>query len=135
MPPQEPRKNPPPRYFASPQEAVPLIARLLEGRDFETLASYYDLGESDIDRAELKSGAFFIRAERPPVAHPGGFWRYRHPFAPGFVFSGFTPTDREDVFAVQVEIRIGQGAGAEEQVGYSEFLMVRSAAGWQVLPP
>jgi len=114
---------------------VPLITRLLEARDFETLASYYDLSDSTVDRSELVSGAFFIRQDRPPAAHPGGFWRYKHPFAPGFRFLYAVPADEPDVFSVQVEIRIEQGAGLEDQVGLNEFRMVRSAAGWQVLPP
>ena len=135
MPPQESKEAPSARYFASPEEAVPLIARLLEARDFGALASYYDLSGSGVERAELESGAFFIREERPPVAHPAGFWRYRHPFAPGFQFLYAAPEGEADVFSVHVEIRIEQGAGAEDQVGYDEFRMVRSAAGWQVLPP
>ena len=135
MPPQESKESPSRRYFASPEEAVPLIAGMLEARDFGALASYYDLGGSGIDRAELESGAFFIREERPPVAHPAGFWRYKHPFAPGFRFLYAVPADELDVFSVHVEIRIEQGAGSEDQVGLNEFRMIRSAAGWQVLPP
>ncbi len=121
-------------FFTSPQEAVPKIADMLRQSDFKTLARYYDLTDSDVPLADLESGTFFIREERPEFAHPGGFWRYKHPFSPGFEYIDMQSTDRDAVHEIRVTISIEQGAGSPDQVGYSFFYMIRSAHGWQVLP-
>ena len=72
-----------PLYFTSPQDAVPIITDALRSEDWATLARYHDLSGSRWRREELEDGSFFLRAERPESAHPGGSWKYRHPFAPG----------------------------------------------------
>ena len=107
---------------------------MLRESDFKTLARYYDLTGSDIPISDLESGEFFVRKERPEVAHPAAFWRYKHPFAPGFAYAGMQPGDRDDVYTIRVSISIDQGYGAPEQIGYSQFYMIRSVHGWQVLP-
>lgn len=121
-------------WFSSPEEAVPAISEMLRSEDFRRLASYYDLTGSGIDRGELESGDFFIRRERPEVAHPGGFWRYKHPFAPGFKYSGMTSAPGEGVYTIHLRIEIEQGEGSPPQVGLDSFLMIESEKGWQVLP-
>jgi len=122
------------RYFDSPETAIPAITELLQSEDFKTLASYYDLAGSDLDRVDLESGEYFIRKQPPPSAHPGGFWRYRHPFAPGFRFSHITSGIREGSHVVHMKIVIGQGEGLPPQIGFSSFAMIRSEKGWQILP-
>jgi hypothetical protein len=122
------------KYFPSPKEAVPVITELLRQEDFKTLAKYYDLSNSDISPADLESGDFFIEEKRPEVAHPAGFWRYKHPFPPGFKYSGMRPGVRERVHVISVKISIDQGAESPNQVGYSFFYMIESARGWQILP-
>ena len=121
-------------YFPSPEAAVPLITEMLRQQDFANLASYYDLSGSDIPRERLDSGAFFLREDPPEAAHPGGFWRYEHPFAPGFEYRGMRASEKPNVFVIEVEISIEQGAGAPDQVGRSVFAMIQSAQGWQILP-
>lgn len=121
-------------YFASPEEAIPIISGLLGKKDFKTLARYYDLSESEIKLSELESGDFFIRKKRPEVAHPADFWRYKHPFAPGFTFSHVRSTPKDAVYMVEVSITIEQGLDRPEQVGLSYFYMVKSDKGWKVLP-
>ncbi len=121
-------------YFSSPQEAVPKIAEMLRQSDFKRLAGYYDLTGSDIQVADLESGDFFVRRERPEVTHPAEFWRYKHPFSPGFKYSGIESTVRENVHAIRVTISIEQGSGSPDQEGYSFFYMIQSVHGWQVLP-
>lgn len=121
-------------FFPSPEEAVPRISALLRQEDFKTLATYYDLSDSNLPPAQLESGAFFIRDERPEVAHPAGFWRYKHPFAPGFEYRGMRASSRAHVFVISVEISIDQGAGSPSQVGRSSFYMIQSGKGWQLLP-
>jgi len=121
-------------YFSSPQEAVPKIAEMLRQSDFTTLAKYYDLTGSDIPPADLECGDFFIRKERPEVAHPAGFWRYKHPFPPGFKYSGMQSGVRDNVHVIRVTTSIDQGSGIPDQVGYSLFYMIQSVQGWQGLP-
>ncbi len=121
-------------YFPSPEEAIPIIADLLIKKDFNTLAKYYDLAHSEIKLADLKSGDFFIRKERPEIAHPAEFWRYKHPFSPGFTYSSLTAGPRENVYLIRVEIVIDQGAASPSQEGYDSFYMISSAKGWQILP-
>ena len=121
-------------YFRSPEMAVPLITELLRHEDFENLASYYDLSHSEIPRAHLESGAFFIREQPPEISHPAGFWRYRHPFPPGFEYHSLRASGKAGVYIVSVEISIEQGAESPHQVGRSSFYMIQCARGWQVLP-
>ena len=122
------------RFFSSPEEGVERISDFLRVEDFKTLASYYDLTGSGIGRAYLESGEFFIRQQRPELAHPAELWRYKHPFAPGFEYCGKSSGADEGVFVVRVCISIDQGADSPTQEGYSSFLMIQSDRGWQVLP-
>ena len=121
-------------FFTSPEQAVEVARKLLLAEDFSTLADYYDLSGSEIDRSRLECGDYFIRRQRPEAAHPGGFWRYKHPFAPGFKLSSVQPTDRAGVYRVTMTITIDQGADAPAQEGMSHFHMIESPRGWQILP-
>jgi hypothetical protein len=121
------------RYFDSPQDAVATTAQLLLEESWETLATYYDLSGTDIDRADLHSGRFFIRTERPEGAHPAGFWRYREPFAPAFGYVHEEMTDEPDVVKVVVMVEIEQGDGRVQR-GLDQFLLRRSSHGYQLLP-
>jgi len=122
------------RYFSSPETAVSIITNLLRKDDFKTLASYYDLSSSMVKRTSLETGEFFIRTEAPEIGHPGGFWRYKHPFVPGFSYYSSQSTNRENVFLIKVMIEIDQGDEFPTQVGFSDFYMIKSNKGWQVLP-
>ncbi len=121
-------------YFSSPKQAVGAIRLMLKQEDWATLTRYYDLSGSTVDPADLLSGEFFIRTEPPEVHHPGGFWRYKHPFPPSFDYSFATPADGSGVVTVQMTIRIDQGAGSPAQEGRLEFRMRESEQGFQILP-
>ena len=121
-------------YFTSPEQAVTVITELLRKEDWATLSRYYDLSDSKVDRKELESGRFFIRTERPEGEHPAGFWRYKHPFPPGFKFDRVRATEDPNVIVVVVSIEIDQGGGVKQR-GLSEFKMQKSAKGYQILPP
>jgi len=121
-------------YFSSPEEAVQVITELLQKQNFKNLAKYYDLSNSEIKLSELESGIFFIRKKRPEIAHPAGFWRYKHPFAPGFTFSSFQPTIKNAIYLVEVSIQIDQDLDSPQQSGRSYFYMIKSDKGWKVLP-
>ncbi len=122
------------RYFESPQQAVEKITKLLKQKKFYELACYYDLNNSDWNRSILESGKFFIREKKPPLTHPAGFRRYKHPFAPGFKYQRIEPTSRDKVFRVYLAISITQGEDMPDQIGTSEFFMIKHLQGWQVLP-
>ena len=120
-------------YFPSPADAVPKIADLLRAKDWATLACCYDLSGSTIDRADLESGAFFYTDEQPAVAHPAGFWRYKHPFAPAFEYLREEPTSDPNVSRVILAVEIDQGGGMVQR-GLSAFPMVKRPQGWQIRP-
>ena len=121
-------------FFASPESAVDAIRKLLKSKDWASLARYYDLTGSSVERQTLESGEFFIRSERPDVAHPGEFWRYKHPFPPSFEYSYAMPTNEAGIVTVRVGIKIDQGAGQAIQEGWQEFRMRESEEGFQILP-
>jgi hypothetical protein len=118
-------------YFESPEQAVAITSQLLRDEQFERLSRYYDLTGTGIDRAQLASGDFFVRRERPEAAHPGGFWKYREPFAPGFAYESHSVDD--DIATVRVTIAIDQGDGMIQR-GESSFRMRKGDRGWQLLP-
>ncbi len=118
------------RFFDSPEQAVDRISDLLRKEDWATLARYYDLAGTGVDRSTLESGEFFIARERPPIAHPAGFWRYRHPFPPGFRYDSHEVTG--DVAVVRVSIAIDQGDGMNQR-GMHVFRMKKSPHGWRIL--
>ncbi len=121
-------------YFSSPAEAIQIITGLLEKKNFKILARYYDLSNSDIKLSDLESGDFFIRKERPEIAHPAGFWRYKHPFAPGSTFNRIQATAKDAVYVIEASISIDQGSDSPKQIGLSHFYMVKSDKGWKILP-
>jgi len=120
------------KYFQSPAEAVKIISKLLLKKSWEELASYYDLSGSKIIPDELISGRFFITEQQPEVSHPGEFWRYKHPFAPGFSYDNHQQTD-ENTIIVNVSIEIDEGFGMIQR-GFDSFKMMRSPKGFQLLP-
>ena len=116
-------------YFSSPQESVEISSKLLIEEDWEELSSYYSLGNTDegiID--SLKNGSYFIREERPEATHPGGFWKYKHPFSPGFKY--LTHSESGDTIKVDLIIEIDQGGGIIQQ-GRSSFYLKKSPKGYQ----
>ncbi len=121
-------------YFSSPKKAVETITKLLQKKNFKALSRYYDLSGSEVKISQLESGNFFIRKKSPETAHPGGFWRYKHPFAPGFLFSSARVTSKKTIFIVEVSITIDQGPDFPSQIGLSYFYMIKSEKGWKILP-
>lgn len=121
-------------YFTSPEHAAELSRRLLLAEDYRTLADYYDLSGTDIDRADLERGEYFVRRQKPEVVHPGGFWRTRHPFPPSFELRSVQPTNRAGVHRVVMTITIDQGDDAPPQQGMASFHMIELESGWQILP-
>jgi hypothetical protein len=121
-------------YFSSPSEAIPIISELLEKKNFKILSRYYDLSNSEIRLSELESGDFFQKKDRPEIAHPAEFWRYKHPFAPGFKFKSVQATAKNAIYIVEVSISIDQGSDSPRQIGLSYFYMINSDKGWKILP-
>lgn len=124
-------------YFDSPKQAVPAIATMLRNRDWQTLASYYDLSHSSITREALVSGRYFINADTNAERSPppqGELARYRQPFHPMFEYSGTAATDEAGVVVVEVMLEIDQGQGMPPQRVLDEFRMKQHEQGWQILP-
>jgi hypothetical protein len=121
------------RYFTSPQESVERISDLVRNKQWTVLSEYYDLAGSNLDRQKLQSEEFFMRTERPANADPAGFWRYRHPFPPGFAYLTERPSNEPNVFIIVVFREIDQGGGPAQKA-LAEFQMRKSARGFQILP-
>jgi hypothetical protein len=121
------------KYFASPSAAVEQITVMLEEKNWPELTKYYDLADSPEDRADLVSGEFFYTEEQPEVAHPAGFWKYKHPFSPAFEFKSTRELEAPGVIEVTVGVEIDQGGGMIQR-GLQTFLMRKSDKGYQVMP-
>ena len=120
-------------YFESPKKAVEQITEMLKNENWEKLFTYYDRYGSNIQPKEFLSGRFFIRAKAPEVAHPGGFWKYKHPFAPGFTFD-YTTTD-ENIVTVNLSIEIDQGNGRVQRGTDTFKLRNHPDKGYKIIPP
>lgn len=120
-------------YFTDPALAVEKITVMLREKDWPQLAKYYDLSDSPIDRSTLISGEFFYTDQRPKSAHPGGFWRYKHPFSPAFKFHSIRELEESGVIEVTVEVEIDQGGGMIQR-GMQTFLMRKTSKGYKVMP-
>jgi hypothetical protein len=119
-------------YFDSPENAIPVIKELLLASDWEELSRYYDLKNSEVRIESLLSGSFFIRNEKPEVAHPGGFWKYKHPFPPAFIYHS-SMLINDNIFRIDMKIIIDQGDG-KMQEGGTTFYMIKSDLGYRILP-
>ena len=121
------------RYFTDPASAVEEIRVMLRGKDWPKLAMYYDLSDSEIDRATLISGEFFYTNEMPESPHPAGFWHYKHPFPPEFKFLSSDDVAQVGIKQVTVHVEIDQGSGMIQR-GEQTFFMSWSGKGYQILP-
>jgi hypothetical protein len=122
-----------PMYFASPVSAVEQITIMLKAKDWAELANYYDLTNSPVDRSKLISGEFFYTNEKPPNAHPAGFWHFKHPFSPDFKYHSYRDLEESNIIEVVVQVEIDQGGGMVQR-GLQAFLMRKSIKGFQILP-
>ena len=122
------------KYFDNPSISVAQIKIMLKEKNWVELSKYYDLSDSQIERSDLVSGNFFYTEEIPEVAHPAGFWKYKHPFAPAFDYNSVRELEETGVIEVTVSIEINQGGGLIQR-GLQTFLMRKSDKGYQVMPP
>ena len=122
-----------PMYFASPESAVEEISVMLRNKDWAKLAMYYDLSDSQIDRATLISGEFFYTDKRPQSAHPAGFWHYKHPFPPSYKYLSSNDVAQVGIKQVTVHVEIDQGGGMIQR-GEQTFFMSWTGKGFQILP-
>jgi len=120
-------------YFSSPEESVEIISRLLLDEDWTRLSAYYHIPDENPEFIDsLRSGDYFIRKERPGTAHPGGFWKYKHPFPPGFRYASHESLDGDRIM-VTVTTEIDQGDGMVQR-GQDTFLLIKIGQGYKVLP-
>ncbi len=119
-------------YFKNPEQAVDAISTMLSSKAWEKLSRYYDLSDTDIDRASLISGEFFVRQERPEVAHPAEFWRIKQPFSPQFTYRSHHHLS-DEIVEVTVHIEIDEGFGMIRR-GLNNFQLRKFPNGYQLLP-
>jgi hypothetical protein len=119
-------------YFSNPRESVDIISKLLTEENWEQLSYYYYLENTDEEVIDsLKNGSYFIRIKRPEVAHPGGFWKYKNPFPPGFSYLSHREVAL-DTIKVEVTIEIDQGNDMIQQ-GLDSFYLKKSEKGYQLI--
>ena len=119
-------------YFETPQESVEIITALLKQENWEMLARYYykeNLSPETMD--SLFSGSYFMRTEKPETAHPGGYWKYRNPFPPGFKYDSHTESG-DNITEVLLFIKIDQGNN-EIQKGFTSYRIIKTAKGYQLI--
>ena len=121
-----------PRFFSNPRKAVQQTAKWLCDESWVKLALHYDLSGTQIPLSSLCTGSFFVRSKPPEVGHPGGFSRYKQPFAPSFSYQSHR-TLKSGEIEVKVHISIDQGGGMVQE-GWETFSLRRSAKGLQLLP-
>ena len=120
-------------FFPSPEKSVEIITQLLKSENWSTLSNYYyTIGVNQELIDSIMSGEYFLRREMPEVAHPAGFWKYRHPFPPGFTYSSHEII-KENFIKVILIIEIDQGEGLT-QVGKASFLLKKFHEGYKILP-
>jgi len=120
-------------FFESPENAVLQITELLLNEQWEELSGYYDLSDDNIMLEELTSGKFFVRTKVPEIAHPGGFWRYKQPFSPGFICD--FKLIKNNIITVYLKIEIGMGEG-RVQKGVDSFKLKKFLGlGYKILLP
>ena len=116
-------------YFSNPHESVQMSSKFLIDENWEALANYYSLDGVDKDIIDsLKDGSYFINEYSPEIAHPGGFWKYRHPFPPEFKYVSHIGSG--DTIKVELSIEIDQGNGMIQE-GKTFFYLKKSRKGYQ----
>jgi len=123
------------KVFASPEDAVEIAGGFIREHQWEELAAYYDLSDSDLSIEELAEGTFFHASRTEGMEHPSGTSRYRHPFPPGYRLLQTEPTDRDDTTKVILSLEIDQGIGVPQRA-LAAFLLRKQAdgSGWKILP-
>ena len=126
-----------PRYFQSPESAVPRIAAMVREGEWGELAAFYDLTASEIPPHALTSGHYFQRpgqteSQLPPPE--GELAQYRRPFHPAFGYAGTVETEEPDLVVVELMLEIDQGAGAPVRRARDTIRMRRYPEGWQIVP-
>ncbi len=119
-------------YFTTPQESVDVITRLLQSRDWATLASYYDLSGTDIDWQSLSDGRFFLAARPPEAARSAEGWRHTVPFPPGSRFQSARYVGNNEV-EVTVSIDRDDGNGTVQR-SLGTFRLKAHPEGYQLVP-
>ncbi|MBE7494449.1 MAG: hypothetical protein HS117_05860 [Verrucomicrobiaceae bacterium] len=124
-----------PLYFTTPEAAVTEAAKMMRDKAWRVLARYYDLSGTDIPRATLDSGVFFmVKVPDQPLPPPLAELGQREPFVPGFQFINTEPDKEPGVTIVHVGMEIDQGGGPKQKVR-SQFRLRKHEQGWQLLPP
>lgn len=124
------------RYFHDAEETVSRVNGLIESREWETLASFYDLAGSGLSPHELTSGHFFTGENEA-----AGASQEPKPFPAGASFLRVESTGSSDVFKIFVSIDAAPGpvvtaAGPTlpPEPTIVSFPAIRHPQGYRLLP-
>lgn len=120
------------RYFPTPQAAVIGITELLEAEDWGTLAAYYDLTASSIDKTTLKNGNYFTADMDHTDTQSASMARREQPFAPGSQYWSTKPVGNDE-FEVSLTFEVEQEDGTVQR-GLDTLYLKAYPEGYQILP-
>ncbi len=118
-------------YFPTPQAAVLGITELLEAEDWETLAAYYDLTASSIDKTTLKNGSYFTADMDHTDTKSASTAQHKRPFAPGSQYWSTKPVGNDE-FEVSLTIEVERKDGTV-QSGLGTLYLKAYPEGYQIL--
>ena len=121
------------KYFRSRTEALGVIDRLLREKDWEELAQYYDLRDSSVAPAELRTGRYFYNDGHGTGQYTEVDPPYLRPFAPGARFDHEMGDADPDVIVVVMVLEPPPGSESGRRHVY-RFRLRRRGWGWQILP-
>ncbi len=119
-------------YFSTPEQAHKIGTALLLKDDWSALASYYDLGGTDVTKKLLKTAEFYRNNPKLYVGPPGAMSKFKEPFSLAMKYAG--AVSRGDLTQVTLEIKIPQGHASPVQIGLDYFYLRRSEKGFQFIP-
>ena len=106
-----------------------MVNRLVAEERWRELLAYYHPAPLDASAPDPDIRAYFVDDGAEGAGHPAGFRRRRRPFPHGFEYGSHRAVAHHLV-EVEVTIRIPQGAGDPDQVGFATFAMRRWAEGY-----
>jgi len=122
------------QYFNDIRDAIELCTYLLLDEEWEKLASYYDLTNTTLTYNDIANRDFFMTDIKPfDTPLPANYWKYKHPFPPGYRYLFSEPLDSE-ITKIWLTNKFEIGDGLVKD-GRFWFLMRYKLDGYQIVPP
>lgn len=122
------------KYFDDPRTAVEVSTYLLLDENWAEIACYYYLKDTDLTYDDINCSNFFMQNKKPknnPL--PALYWKYKHPFPPGYRYLFTEPID-VDIMRIWLTNKFEVGEGVRRE-GRHSFLMKYTINGYQFIPP